>query len=92
VTVAAAVPAGGGYLLLADSYDPNWVAEVDGERAPLLRGDGVFRCVRLAPGSHTVRFSYRPTPLMTGAAVSLLALALAVAACLRGPGRTRVDE
>ena len=72
------MPDGGGFLLLKDMHDPNWRAEVDGAPAPVLRADGIFRAVRLAPGEHDVRFVYVPTPLYAGIAVSV-ATALALA-------------
>jgi hypothetical protein len=71
VRVTAAVPEGGGYAVLLDSYDPNWVVEVDGRRAPLLEADGLFRAVRLAPGHHEVVFRYHSRPLLIGLVVSL---------------------
>ncbi len=90
VDIAARVPEPGGFLLLQDMYDPRWSAEVDGERAAVLRADGIFRAVRLAPGEHRVRFVYRPTPLYVGIAVSLAtALALAAAALV---GRRRGER
>jgi hypothetical protein len=86
VTLAAAVPEGGGYVVLLDSYDPNWVAEVDGQSAPLLEADGLFRAVRVAPGRHDVVFRYRSRPLLMGFAISLAtALVLVVACALARP-------
>ncbi len=55
-----------GYLVLADLYYPGWRAMVDGAPAEILACDGVFRAVALAPGRHTVVFSYRPTWLSGG--------------------------
>jgi hypothetical protein len=92
VKVAARVPEGGGYVVLLDSYDPNWIAEVDGQRAPLLEADGLFRAVRVAPGRHDVVFRYRSPPLLIGLSISLAtALGLVVACALirPTPGMTR---
>lgn len=50
-------------LVLADLAYPGWRATIDGTPAPILVVDGVFRGLALAPGSHEVRFSYRPAPL-----------------------------
>lgn len=77
LTVRASAPEGGGYLVLVDSFDPGWRVEVDGREAPVLKANGLFRAVRIAPGEHTVRFVYRPTPLYAGLATSgVTALAL----------------
>ena len=59
------------YLLLLDSYDAGWRVEVDGQRAPLLRADGVFRAVRVSAGRHLVRFVFRPRSLILGGALSV---------------------
>lgn len=72
VVVEADVPEQGGYLLLVDSYDPNWVAEVDGAPAPVRRANVMFRSVRLSPGRHTVTFSYRPMSFYAGCILSII--------------------
>jgi len=63
-----------GYLVLADSWDPYWQARVDGVPTAILRANGVFRALALAPGAHTVAFDYQPVPVYVGAVVSLAAL------------------
>jgi hypothetical protein len=83
VVVRAAVGDPGGYLNLVDSYDPNWIVEVDGRRAALLRANGLFRAVHLAPGVHDVRFVYRPVPLYIGLALTGPVGLLLLVACLR---------
>jgi hypothetical protein len=89
LVVAADVGAAGGYLTVVDSYDPFWVAEVDGARASLLRANGLFRAVRLAPGHHEVRFSYRPTHLYAGAAISGIMATMLLVASWWAPTRRR---
>jgi hypothetical protein len=83
VTVRAAVGSGGGYLTLLDSYDPGWQVEVDGEPAPLLRANGIYRAVRLAPGQHEVRFRYRPLQFYAGVGVTLATALVLLLACAR---------
>ena len=62
--------------VLLDSYHPDWQAIVDGERRPVLRVNGVFRGVLLAPGETQVTFRYEPRwfPWLpaTAAAVALI--------------------
>lgn len=70
------VNARAGYLVLTDSWYPGWDAFVDGKSAPILRADVLFRAVPLEPGSHTVRFEYRPRSLVWGALISAASLAL----------------
>ena len=49
-------------LVLADMTYPGWQAWVDGVPSPILTVDDVFRGLALQPGSHVVRFAYRPAP------------------------------
>jgi uncharacterized membrane protein YfhO len=49
-----------GYLVLNDPYHPWWAAEIDGREVPILRANGLFRAVRVEPGSQRVRFIFRP--------------------------------
>jgi hypothetical protein len=69
--VDAGVGPGGGYLVLLDSFDPDWRVRVDGQPASVVRANGLFRAVRLTEGRHRVRFDYRPRALLWGAAMSL---------------------
>jgi hypothetical protein len=78
VVVEAGAGAGGGYLLMLDSYSGDWDVTVDGVDATLVRANGLFRAVRLPEGIHVVEFAYRPQPLIWGAIVSFAALLVAV--------------
>ncbi len=49
-----------GVLVLHDTYYPGWVAEVDGERVPILRAEVLFRGVEVPAGKHTVAFRFQP--------------------------------
>ena len=84
----AATTSAPSYLVLTDSYTPDWQVEVNGHRGELLRADQMFRGVALPPGSHRVIFRYRPPSVLWGAAISL-ATALAGAALRVFPGRPR---
>lgn len=64
-----------GLLILTDIFYPGWQAEVDGNRVPILRTNYLFRGVFLTPGSHTIRFFYRPESFITGSIISLLTMA-----------------
>jgi hypothetical protein len=61
-----------GLLVLTDSYDPNWIATLDGQTAELLRVDTALRGVCLSPGAHRVRFEYRPMGFYVGVALSMI--------------------
>lgn len=61
-------------LVLADNYYPGWRAQVDGQRAKVLRVNYNQRAVRLAGGSHVVTFVYRPKSVLYGLIVSSASL------------------
>ena len=50
----------GGFVVLNDIWQPWWFATLDGEDAPLLRANVLFRAVKVPPGHHTIRFSFEP--------------------------------
>ncbi len=61
------------YLVLADTYFPGWIAQIDGQDTPIYRADGNFRAVVVPAGEHTVRFKYSPISFRVGSVLSLLA-------------------
>jgi len=63
-------------LVLSEMYFPGWHARVDGVETPIYRTNYLFRGVVVPAGQHTVTFSYQPTSLWIGAAISALALAI----------------
>jgi hypothetical protein len=63
-----------GYLILTDTFYPGWRARVDGKESSILRANLLFRALRLSAGQHRVEFSYEPTCLKIGAAVSAVTL------------------
>jgi prepilin-type N-terminal cleavage/methylation domain-containing protein len=69
VIVEATLPVEG-VLVLRDSYDPSWHAEVDGLAAEIVRANGLYRAVALPAGRHVIRFAYRPRDLAAGLIMS----------------------
>jgi hypothetical protein len=67
-----------GFLVVSDAYDPGWVAEVDGQEVPILRGNYLFRAVPVPPGTHSVVLSYRPLSVALGALISVLSAAMVI--------------
>jgi hypothetical protein len=65
-----------GILVLADTYTPDWVAQVDGASVPVLAADGALRGVALPGGDHHVTFSYRPIATYAGIVLALIAAAV----------------
>ncbi|MFL5041873.1 MAG: hypothetical protein ACJ8D0_18905, partial [Xanthobacteraceae bacterium] len=59
VIVEVEAPAGG-ILVLNDVWHPWWRARLDGAAADILKANVIFRAVVVPPGTHTVRFTFRP--------------------------------
>lgn len=82
----------GGFLRVGANGAEGWSARVDGRAVPVLRADGVFRGVVLAPGRHLVEFSYRNLAESRGRTVAVAAgvlLAALLAPHRRYRGRRR---
>jgi hypothetical protein len=65
---------GDAWLVLSDTYYPGWTATIDGRPATVLRGDVLFRVVRVPAGDHAVELHFEPSSLKIGLAVSLVCL------------------
>ena len=65
VVVEASMPKAG-VLVLRDTFDPSWQAEVDGRPADVVPANLLYRGVALPEGRHTVRFTYRPRAFLDG--------------------------
>ena len=76
-----------GYLVVADAYYPGWQATVDGRPATIQQANLMFRAIRLEPGAHEVRLSYRPAGWLPGLAISLGTLICMVGALAVSVGR-----
>jgi hypothetical protein len=66
----------GGWLVVADTYYPGWLATVDGTETPIYRANLAFRAVEIPSGDHTVRMLYRPNSWNLGLTISAAALAI----------------
>jgi hypothetical protein len=65
------------FMVLSVMYFPGWRAYLDGVEIPIYRANYLFRGVVVPAGQHTLVYAYRPTSVLVGAAISLLALAIA---------------
>jgi hypothetical protein len=84
---AAAAPT---YLLVSETWYPDWHATVDGRAAPVHRADHAAIGVELPAGAKEVELSFASPSYRTGKLVTLLATLLALALLatgLRLPGR-----
>jgi hypothetical protein len=73
-----------GFVVLTDAYHPDWRASLDGESAPLLIANALFRAVPVPAGRSEIEMVYRSTPFERGLWISgATALALAVICVVR---------
>jgi hypothetical protein len=63
-----------GRFVLIEQFYPGWRASIDGHPVPIERWNGAFQSVAVPPGSHAVRFQYRPASVIFGAAISSVSL------------------
>ena len=70
---------GDSLLVVSETWDAGWEAEVDGRSVELYRANGAFRAVWLPRGRHRVEFFYRPDAAWKGLIGSALFLLLSLA-------------
>jgi hypothetical protein len=88
IRVAVTAPEGA-TLVVLQSFNPGWRAEVDDVGAEIVRVDGLFQGVRLTPGQHTVSLVFRPASLIAGAWISAVTALALVALALVSARRDR---
>ncbi len=66
------------WLLVSESWYPDWHATVDGKAATVLRADNAFLSVELPPGAKEVAFDFSSPSYRTGKMVTLIASLLAL--------------
>jgi hypothetical protein len=76
-----------GYLVLAETYAPGWVATVNGRPTPILRANVAFCALPLDRGDHLVEMRYMPVSLRVGAVISVATLIIGIALLLMGRRR-----
>jgi hypothetical protein len=67
-----------GVLVLSDADAPGWVAEVDGQAAPIYTVDAAFRGIALPAGARHVVFRYGPGFTYVGLLIAALGLLVAI--------------
>ncbi len=75
-----------GFLILADSYHPDWKVFVDGKEDKIYPANNLMRAVYLSAGKHEVRFAFQPMWFTAGLILGFLSLCAVIAMML--PFRT----
>ena len=60
-----------GYLVLSEIFYPGWKAKVNGQEAPILPGNYLFRVIPLKKGDYEVDLYFVSWPFRIGATISL---------------------
>lgn len=87
--VVRLTPGDGGFLRLAEGFDPGWRATCDGAPLPVVPADVAFRGVVLPKGAREVVFDYQPGSVVRGLLVSVAALMLLAGLSAMGGARRR---
>ncbi len=61
-------------LVMTETDYPGWHATIDGQPAPIIRANTLFRSVVVPQGTHVIRFWFAPTSIMVGIAITLSTL------------------
>jgi hypothetical protein len=78
-------PASEGLVVLAESWDPDWIAtDAEDRELPVLRADGLFVSFFAPSDGGTVRLRHAPRSVRTGAIVSAVALVILVGLLVYG--------
>jgi len=65
-------------------YPAGWKATVDGRETEIFKTDYVLRSLFLEPGSHQIRFIFKPSSFKTGLLVSLASFLVLAGFCVWG--------
>jgi hypothetical protein len=82
-------PPGGGWIVVSESWDPDWRAVGPAGALPVVRADGLFTAFPSPAGGGEVVLEHAPAAVRTGAIVSGVALALLIALGVGLRGRRR---
>ena len=74
-------------LVVAESFHEGWHGTIDGSEARVLRVNGDFMGVVVAPGAHAVQLHFAPRSFTVGCWTSLVGSAIAVLVAMIGVAR-----
>jgi len=80
-----------GWLHMADTWYPGWVARIDGVPVEILRANYLFRAVPVEAGKHMVEFEYQSVSFGGGMVVAIIAWGILGITLFLG-NRNRIGE
>jgi hypothetical protein len=78
-------PAESSYVLVSENWYVDWHARVDGQTAPVLRGDNSLITVPVGPGARSIELSYHSRTFMRGKQLALLSMLIVLAGFIVPP-------
>ncbi len=77
------------WLVTSEAYYPGWRTFVDGGERPFVMTNGAFRGLLISVGKHRIEMKFEPSIVWKGAALSLVAWVIAVAAVVFGDNKRK---
>lgn len=65
-------------LLVRSQYFPGWHCHVNGQKVPILRGQYLFKTIKLKSGTNLISFNYMPLSLKIGGVTSIFGILLTI--------------
>jgi hypothetical protein len=70
-------------LVVSETWDAGWLAEIDGKETPLLKANLAFRALAVPAGAHRIVMRFRPPSARNGLLLTGAAIAGVVGFCCR---------
>jgi uncharacterized membrane protein YfhO len=64
------------WLVIAQTYHPNWKAYIEGRQIPVVRANHAFQAVEVPGGHHEIILCYRDKGFGIGVIISILSLVI----------------
>ena len=65
-------------LFISDTYDPGWVASINGISSPIYKANFAFRAIPIPTGKSSIVLAYRPQSFTIGLKIAIIAVLILV--------------
>lgn len=79
------------YLIISNTFDPNWQAKIDGQSAAVARTNLTLQSLPVPKGQHRIELNYISPAFELGRKISLTTLILVIAAALYFSAKNRIS-
>ena len=66
------------FLVISQSFDPGWIAYVNGRKTPLLATDYILQGLKVHAGATRIELRYFPTSFIFGAGVTAISFMVVI--------------